>query len=47
MSDESDGVIPHDEIPQWEFDVMIDLAERWQIRPTEAENQLVAWGILD
>lgn len=33
--------------PQWELNMMIDVAERWDIKPTEAENQLVEWGLLD
>jgi hypothetical protein len=29
-------------IPQWEFEMITDVAQRWDIEPTEAENFLSA-----
>lgn len=33
--------------PQWEFDAIIDVAERFGISGTEAENFLIEVGLFD
>ncbi|WP_418284787.1 hypothetical protein [Halorubrum sp. DTA46] len=46
MSGQSDGV--SDQYPeQWEFDAIMDVAERWAITGTEAENYLIEVGFFD
>ena len=46
MSDNGDAR-PGRGVPQWEFEAIFEVSERWDICGTEAENFLVRAGVFD